>query len=462
MNLSLKIYMQNENEAQICNADEMPQGDSMEPSEAQPDLEKERIKVLDELRDDILKSMEDEIREKIEGNPAPTDEEARVGAFKEELEPQVRDAVFEFFRKGYSTESSGFYGNGYQAIDGWFEFDDKTKNKIRDIGAEVINAEEAGLPYNGKAWTRIRFSPSEANIESMKNKWDEIARVLPAKEGSQTLSSSFGSYQFREKYVPNWRGRFGEEAILRDLEISRSQSVPDIENIEHKDAELLEKIRSIKQESAEPEKEIEWEIRKLEADRVVDDEGEGIDPDIKETVVAFNAMGLHTSSSCEGHADHGKNAPWIDVEAPFEPRNRYIGEEDIYEEVASKYGVTAEEVRRGINEEASEEAASNMPADETPEYKEWRKENLILGRKVKDFIEEFYEDRDVPHDVRLIVYEWGDSGGSRIHNGGENFVKNLSEVDEEEKARRAVSLAYYREEIRAFGEFLKGKYFSSN
>jgi hypothetical protein len=62
----------------------------------------------------------------------------------------------------------------------------------------------------------------------------------------------------------------------------------------------------------------------------------------------FNAVGLYTSGSCEGHFDHELLAPWIYVEAPNEPKERYIGENEIYRKVARKYNLKVEELRRGL------------------------------------------------------------------------------------------------------------------
>jgi hypothetical protein len=48
---------------------------------------------------------------RLKDNPTPTEEELYMGAFKEWLEPQVRDAIPEMYRKGYGTVSSGFHGD---------------------------------------------------------------------------------------------------------------------------------------------------------------------------------------------------------------------------------------------------------------------------------------------------------------------------------------------------------------
>jgi hypothetical protein len=63
------------------------------------------------LREEVKKQTERETARRIKNNPKPTDEEILAGGFAEMIEPQVRKAVFEFIKKGYPTESSGFTGH---------------------------------------------------------------------------------------------------------------------------------------------------------------------------------------------------------------------------------------------------------------------------------------------------------------------------------------------------------------
>jgi hypothetical protein len=56
-----------------------------------------------------------------------------------------------------------------------------------------------------------------------------------------------------------------------------------------------------------------------EVSRWVDGLGERVDPGIKDTVVALNLLGIPTVSSCEGHLDHGRTLPWVDIGLPLSP-----------------------------------------------------------------------------------------------------------------------------------------------
>lgn len=110
-----------------------------------------------------------ELGDRIANNPIPTEEEWNMGVYKEELEPQVRDAAMLMRRKGYNTGSSGFWGQDHidQVMDIATPIDDNTKARLAEHNIEVIN-------------TVIRFTPEDpSNLESVKKTWDLIADILP-------------------------------------------------------------------------------------------------------------------------------------------------------------------------------------------------------------------------------------------------------------------------------------------
>lgn len=87
------------------------------------------------------------------------------------------------------------------------------------------------------------------------------------------------------------------------------------------------KIRPIVIKQVDPERkkrEEELSIIRGRVNEIADKLGLGIDSGIKEGVVIFNAFGLRTSQSCEGHFGQegeegvGSPTPWIDV-SPQEP-----------------------------------------------------------------------------------------------------------------------------------------------
>ena len=71
-----------------------------------PNFNAEREKLfeeLDKLREEAHAQIEKETEERIKNNPKPSEEEILAGAFREMIEPQVRNALFEMYKKGYGT-----------------------------------------------------------------------------------------------------------------------------------------------------------------------------------------------------------------------------------------------------------------------------------------------------------------------------------------------------------------------
>lgn len=236
-----------------------------------------------------------------------------------------------------------------------------------------------------------------------------------------------------------------------------------------------------KGEISRKEKIKRWEEKEREIEEWADAMGKGIDEGIKRPVVAFSMMEFPTSASCEGHLDSGIPAPWVEISALNEPEERFIGESDVFERVAKEYGVSVEEVKRAANFKAEElyrkgeiseeefsknvknateiwskatEESSNLP--ETEEYKKWQEENKKLRKKAESLLEDFYKDREVPPNIRLIIEEFGD-GVFRIHNGGEDYtlIKDLTKKQREGIDKRILE---YRREMEEFANFLYQKY----
>lgn len=213
------------------------------------------------------------------------------------------------------------------------------------------------------------------------------------------------------------------------------------------------------EEEKKSEKEIAWLNKLKETEETADALGYEIEGQVKETVVAFNLMGLSTSASCEGHTDHGISTPWIEVAAANQPEERFIGEKEIFQKVADKYRIPVEDVKKGIHKEAWTEALKESSQnEETPEYRKWREENKKLIRKTSGLLQEFYQGREVTPSIQLKVSEGGE-GEFRVHNGGKDYrpvPEKLTEKQREELAKRLIK---YQEEMKRFTEFLKNKYF---
>jgi hypothetical protein len=157
------------------------------------------------LREQVHIEIDQSVAERLKSAPLPTDTEVMIGAYLEELEPQVRDAILVMYQKGYQTESSGFYlrdNDEAQVIDGYFDIDEETEEKLKGIGVRVVRGTMGDR-------TAIEFTPETADIGAMKRKWDEIAAVLPDR-GTPAFSSG-GSEQWLDR--PDLRKFFIERRL---------------------------------------------------------------------------------------------------------------------------------------------------------------------------------------------------------------------------------------------------------
>jgi len=155
------------------------------------------------LREEVVAQTDRDFEKRAEENPTPTDLEVRIGTFIEGLESQVRNAVITMAEKGYSTESSGFYGvhGEIQQIDGNFSIDTETKKALSTLGAYVKNAKELGFPGLGTAYSGIGFYPATPDLKDITETWDRIVTALPQKDPTSTVSVSGASADFRTKYA---------------------------------------------------------------------------------------------------------------------------------------------------------------------------------------------------------------------------------------------------------------------
>lgn len=174
-------------------------------------------------------------------------------------------------------------------------------------------------------------------------------------------------------------------------------------------------------ESVKSEKEITWEQKRAEVDKITDRLGLGIDEKIKETVTAFRVHEFSTSQSCEGHIHERKKEgqeekifPWVEIYAP-EPEGWQESEE---------------------------------------KEKEWTIENLRQQQKMMGFFDEFYQGREIPFDARLAFDGIGAFGGFKVQSFGAETMALFSHEEQKQK------LELYRKEMNDFTKFLKDKHFS--
>lgn len=206
-------------------------------------------------------------------------------------------------------------------------------------------------------------------------------------------------------------------------------------------------------------KTIRLQKKLAEIERWRDGGGTPMDAGIKNMVGILNVLDMATLASCEGHIDGGLCFPWVDIASGPEPAERFVDEEKIFREVAAKYRVTYEEVRRGIIREAWLEA--NRLAfrnGETSEFKRWTTENRELAKKLQRLLDEFYQERNVKPQNRLVL-SVGAETAIRLHNdAGADYRLNTTGLGQDQQARLLPRLKEYQSEMDAFTEFLLDKY----
>ncbi len=135
---------------------------------------RERQQALDQRDADLL--------ERLNREPFATEEELAAGVYKEQLEPQVCDAVFAIRRKGYGTFESGFHdlveGSQYVSTPkGEFE-----KIVLPVDAIESLTAKGIHLSVNVSREDRdsiILHSNHDLGLSEWKEIWNEVAALLP-------------------------------------------------------------------------------------------------------------------------------------------------------------------------------------------------------------------------------------------------------------------------------------------
>ena len=169
------------------------------------------------LRTQVHQQTEKELTHRKNFNPIPTEEELHVGAFQEQLEPQVRDAVFEFYRKGYPTYASGFTSTEFQEMDGFYSLNDESVSKLAALGVTVYKGWLSRQPPKTEETihTALHFRPVSADLASIKEQWDAIAATLP---DCGQLTRASGTKNFTLKYAPE-RIDIEQEELERVIEV---------------------------------------------------------------------------------------------------------------------------------------------------------------------------------------------------------------------------------------------------
>lgn len=175
-------------------------------------------------------------------------------------------------------------------------------------------------------------------------------------------------------------------------------------------------------------KKLKKEINSLKS--VTDKLGKSIDRDIRPIVATLRLMGFVTTSSCSGHKSGGN--PYIDITSKLSETLELSLELDILTENLLKYP----KEQKYIN-------------DYSKFCEPIRKANLIETKRLIELLNEFYKNRTVDNEVRLIISSNGDAlGGTRLEPQG-SIVADLKTKNE-----RYLWLKDSQKEIEDFTNFL--------
>lgn len=202
------------------------------------------------------------------------------------------------------------------------------------------------------------------------------------------------------------------------------------------------------------EKQTKWNEALSSVEKITDKLGKKIDSGIKETVTAFLINGFNTDGSCEGHLDHGRPYPWID-----------ISQNPQYLEFKEKENILISQMK-----EKGYKTFFDIPKTDEELYSKFielrndvgihRKETLD---KVKLLFNSFYSShKPISEDCVLTFLESGrieliSGAGLGKDNWGKFELKIKSMTLEEKKNY----LKNSQDEMEAFTEFLKDKFMKS-
>lgn len=149
------------------------------------------------LRTEAIHVLQKDTTARMLENKTPTAEELSAGLYREQLEPHVREAVFQLRRKGYQTFSSGFEGFLSQHIAfknsadlGPFSFSEEFLKQLNDVGGE-IEIREGNISIAFKKFV---------DLETLCELWKRVAKELPVIGPAAGDSDLPGSKKFRRDH----------------------------------------------------------------------------------------------------------------------------------------------------------------------------------------------------------------------------------------------------------------------
>lgn len=206
-------------------------------------------------------------------------------------------------------------------------------------------------------------------------------------------------------------------------------------------------------------------------DRVVDRLGTHIDEPIKPLIAVLWTHGIYTVGSCAGHDDDGrKSYPYVFISAeddmirppaPVPPEVQQVGDKlhalakDMKEEglllATSVASLADDEVSYIIQTKAEYVTIdARSPSIAGSDEDRIQEANRKALEKLSMLLNDFYANRIVPHTQVISIQKFGSFGAVKLECNG-------TALAELEHASTKQFLYLVREEMQAFGDFLKDR-----
>ncbi|MBP7005845.1 hypothetical protein KBB27_01850 [Patescibacteria group bacterium] len=233
------------------------------PKEMSP----ESANTFSSLRKRLHARMGEELQERLRLHPEPTEEEIWLGAYKEELEPQVRDAIFALRQKGYDTTTSGFMDESgrldCQHLGGYFDLPPEIVEELNRLGVRVVRDKKEMTVFSRPEVpvTYLYFRALSPDSERIKEQWERIVDLFP------TLSplkkpSRIGAY-WRSQHVPE---RFDLARIDLEQRLDEERLSPQIRERLETRLKQIELMQELTQGEPSPKRReaIEQQLKDIE------------------------------------------------------------------------------------------------------------------------------------------------------------------------------------------------------
>lgn len=181
-----------------------------------------------------------------------------------------------------------------------------------------------------------------------------------------------------------------------------------------------------------------------------------IDSNIKEPVIALNALGFVTDGSCEGHIDRGLPYPWIDIEGVSDFNKKYPEYEKIVKILKEKTNSKLEAKR-----DYPDLYNRALELDSLREI-EIAKMGINLNKLINDF---YLSHKPYSSESRILAtrgpFDFRIEPISSMDIGHENkkiFDEKIAKMSPNEKKQ---FLENNQKEMKSLSEFLKNKFFGN-